>query len=201
MSRIRILGIDPGFANIGIFGLTRLSPGVKAEYSRLILTEKMNEGTEGQYQDELRRLDQIEAEFVVALDEFKPDVVAAERYASLRSAQVTRQLALAFGGMHALVRRRGLPFFIFDPEEIKFEMCGDRKAKKPKMVKALKSLFPAFKGWPKVTGKIRAGVAITHVVDAAGAAVLASKLDLDARLNKPRFVVTEVTEAPPASPS
>lgn len=200
MSKLRVLGIDPGFKNIGLFGLTRLSPGVKAEFARLILTEKKNKGREGQYHDELRRLDEIEAAFALAIDEFKPDVIGAERYASLRSAQVTRQLALAFGGMHAIARRRGLPFLIFDPEEIKMELCGSRKAEKPKMVRALKNLFPTFQGWPELSTKKRTKVVkkddvLCHIVDAAGAAVLASKQDLDALRNPSRITVVEITDS------
>jgi len=208
MSRIRVLGVDPGFANIGLFGITRLSPGVKAEFSRLILTEKGNEGSEGQYEDDLRRLELIEAEFVLALDDFKPDVVASERTPSLRNAQATRQIACAFGAMHAISRRRGLPFLIFHPEDIKFELCGSRKAKKPKLAKALKGIFPTFSDWPKAkkkatTTKHGGYSMITHVVDAGGAAILASKLDLDALLDQHplRVTVTEVVLPQSGSPT
>jgi Holliday junction resolvasome RuvABC endonuclease subunit len=203
MSRIRVLGIDPGFANIGLFGLTRLSPGVKAEWCRLILTEK-DDKAEGVYKDEVRRLDRIEVEFSMALDDYRPDVVASERYASVQNAISTRQIALAFAAMHALARRRGLPFLIFDPEQIKMEMCGSRKAKKPAMVRALKGMFPGFGNWPSLSDKKRSKTvkksdALCHIVDAAGAAVLASKLDLDAEIARsPRVTVVEIPVSEPS---
>lgn len=182
MSKLKVLGIDPGFANIGIFGMT-LSMGMKAEFAKLILTEKHNHGSEGQYADEMRRLDEIEVAFDAILDEFQPDLVAAERTASLRNAQATRQLAFAFGAMHHAARRRGLTVLIFNPEDIKAELTNDRKADKAKMARALIGLFPAFKGWPELgsrkrktkNAKITATDSVAHVVDAAGACVTARR--------------------------
>jgi len=185
MNPVKLLGLDPGFANLGVFGMT-LGLGMKAEFARLILTEKnpkMPEG--GEYIDEFKRLDEIEVAWEAVLDEFKPDVVAAERHASLRNAKACRQLALAFGAMRARALKRGIPFLWFHPEDIKEEVCGDRKADKAKMAKRLVGAFPSFNGWPelgnrkKQTAKrkvvIKKDDSVAHVVDAAGACMCARK--------------------------
>lgn len=177
---VKILGIDPGFANVGLFGLALSGPHVVAELAQVITTKKSpkKRGLR-QYDDETRRLVEIEDQFTQVLDTFKPDIVSAERFASLRSAATTRVIALAFGAMHALARARQLPFLIHEPEEIKWHLCQDRKASKIAVGKAIMSKFPGFKGWPS-SGKAE------HIADAAGAAILARQDALVAVLLRER---------------
>jgi Holliday junction resolvasome RuvABC endonuclease subunit len=164
---VKLLGIDPGFANLGLFGAHLFVLGAKPAFCKLILTKK-DKGKRHlrQYDDDTRRLEQIEQEFEATLDEFAPDIVSSERFPSLRSNQATRQLALAFAAMHALTRRRKIPFLIHEPEDLKWEMCKSRTASKEDMATAVKRLFPGFKGWPP-------SKKVEHVIDAAAACLRA----------------------------
>jgi Holliday junction resolvasome RuvABC endonuclease subunit len=164
---VRVLGLDPGFANIGLFGLTLYPIGEHANFVKVITTKKESKKRRlRQYDDETRRLEQIEREFDAVLTDFNPDIVSAEQFATLRNAGTTRQIALAYGAMHALAKRRNIHFLAFGPQEIKLEIAGKRSATKTAIFDALKKKFPAFDAWP-TTKKLE------HVSDAGGAALLA----------------------------
>jgi Holliday junction resolvasome RuvABC endonuclease subunit len=167
---VRILGVDPGFANIGVMGINLLSHGAKAMFADAIITK--SEGKKRnlrQESDDTRRLEQIRVEFGVVVDNVQPQVAAFERVPRIRmNPTATRQCALGWSTMWTVCRERGIPVLVFEPEDIKYEVCKDRGASKTDMVKALQARFPGFKGWPD-TKKIE------HICDAGGAALLARR--------------------------
>jgi Holliday junction resolvasome RuvABC endonuclease subunit len=164
-SVVRIMGVDPGFANLGLFGLVLDSKGnLTGEFAEVVQTKKSPKKINlRQYDDEIRRLTEIERAIQGRLDTFKPDLVASERFASLRSAQTTRQIALVFGALHALAWARDLPFLLFEPGDVKREVCGNRSASKIQVIRTLQKELAPFAGWPD-------GKKVEHVADAAGAA-------------------------------
>lgn len=167
MSEVRILGIDPGFANIGIFMVTVTKTGETAVACRVVTTKPAAKKQRiHAYDDEHRRLEEIERAFLGVLDGYKPDIVATETFPSLRSASATRKIALVYGALHALARARGIPWRSYAPQEIKREITSKRSASKEEVFEALKSWFPGFTGWPS-TKKVE------HVADAGGAALSA----------------------------
>jgi Holliday junction resolvasome RuvABC endonuclease subunit len=165
-----VLGVDPGFANIGVMAVELLSVGAKAIYAEAIFTKP--EGKKRnlrQESDDTRRLDMIRTEFGAIVEKVKPRVCAFERVPRIaRNPTATRQCALGWSCMWTICRERGLPVLIYEPEEIKYEVCKDRGASKDDMVKALKSRFPGFKGWPD-------SKKVEHVADGGGAALLARR--------------------------
>ena len=162
-----VLGVDPGFANIGVMAVELLQVGARAIFAEPILTKPGGKKRNlRQESDDTRRLDLIRTEFSVILDKTQPQVAAFERVPRIaRNPTATRQCALGWACMWTVCRERGLPVLVYEPEDIKYEVCKDRGASKDDMVKALRARFPGFKGWPD-TKKVE------HVADAGGAALL-----------------------------
>lgn len=165
---VLVLGVDPGFANIGVMAVELLSVGAKARFVESIVTKKDSKKRNlRQESDDTRRLELIRVEFSCLLDRIKPQVAAFERVPRIaKNPTATRQCALGWACMWTVCRDHGLPVLVFEPEDIKYEVCKNRSASKEDMVKALKARFPGFKGWPD-TKKVE------HVADAGGAALLA----------------------------
>ncbi len=165
---VTLLGLDPGFANVGVFAADLLGMGaMRALRADLIVTRpeakkrKLREDA-----DDDRRLEEIQRAWETILDEVRPDVVASERCPRLRNPKANRQCAAAYGVLRACVRARGVPFIVFDADEIKRRTTGNPQASKDQMVKELKRRFPRFKGWPD-------SKRVEHVADAGGATLCA----------------------------
>jgi crossover junction endodeoxyribonuclease RuvC len=163
-----VLGVDPGFANIGLMGIKLRKLSAAATYAKHIGTKKPPKKKRKlrETDDDIRRLEIIGNEFSDALDEVKPDVVAMERVPRLRNPGSNRQCATAWGAMYREARRRGIPVLVYDTDEIKIAVTGKSQASKELMVKSIKKMFPTFKGWPSKTK-------VEHVADAGGAALCA----------------------------
>jgi crossover junction endodeoxyribonuclease RuvC len=166
--KVTVLGIDPGFANIGLMSIQLQGRKSKALATFSIETKKppKKRRTLREADDDVRRLEEIEDRFRVIMEEVNPDIVAMERVPRLKNASATRQCALAWGAMHAICRNGKIPVLIYDTDVIKKRVTGDKQASKVKMVNALKKIFPRFKDWPE-------GKRVEHVADAGGAALCA----------------------------
>ena len=167
---VRVLGVDPGFRNLGLFGLRLTGIGsISASFAKVITTKKVNKKHRIlEADDEIRCLEEIERAFKDALSTFMPDVVITEERPKLRSNQATAVVAMAFAALHAITRANGIPFIVVSIPDIKLCVTGDRSASKADMVKALKGKFPGFKGWPD-------SARVEHVADAGGAALCAQR--------------------------
>lgn len=161
---VSLVGLDPGFANIGVFAADFMGMGAaRATRAELIVTRpeakkrKMREAD-----DDDRRLEEIQRAWEKILDEVVPDVVASERCPRLRNPKANRQCAAAYGVLRACVRARNIPFLVFDTDEIKRKATGNAQASKDEMVTELKRRFPRFKDWPD-------SKRVEHVADAGGA--------------------------------
>lgn len=163
-----VLGVDPGFANIGLMGIKLRALSAAIVYAKYIGTKKPPKKKRKlrETDDDIRRLEIICVEFSAALDEVQPDVVAMERVPRLRNAAANRQCATAWGAMYCEARSRGIPVLVYDTDEIKIAVTGKAQASKELMVKAMKKKFPTFKDWPSKTK-------VEHVADAGGAALCA----------------------------
>jgi len=163
-----VLGVDPGFANIGMMVLNLLPVGAKALAAHALITKPdAKKRNLRQESDDTRRLELIRVEFMAFVDKTKPHLAAFERVPRIaKNPTATRQCALGWACMWTICRERQIPVLVFEPEDIKYEVCKNRSASKTDMVKALKSRFLGFKGWPE-------SKKVEHVADAGGAALLA----------------------------
>jgi len=177
MSKLRIGGGDPGFANVG-FSMVDLFPvGASDLLAVKSVTTEKGKGKIKLIDDELRRIHEIEDDFIAFIDEWQPDVWAMEepgKCLMMREGKwqtnpsLLRTSCLMWGAVSGICRARGIYIVKYTSQEIKKAICSSNKASKLEMEKAIKALYPTFKGWP-TTKKVE------HVVDAVGAAVTAFK--------------------------
>jgi Holliday junction resolvasome RuvABC endonuclease subunit len=168
-NRIVILGVDPGFANIGLMA-TRVYAGGRREAKSVhfIRTTPASKKLRlRQMDDNTRRLEEIRIAFRQIIAEVCPNVVAIEQVPRLRNPAAGRQCALGWAAMYTVARENGLPVFVYTDGDIKVRVCDNKKASKADMVKALKEeIFPTFSDWPDTAR-------VEHICDAGGAALCA----------------------------
>ena len=167
---VKILGLDPGFANLGTLGMKFTAAGsARIVRTEVLVTCPMSKKLRRrEMDDELRRLTELRCGLSRIIDEFEPDAIASEQRPQLRSQKASAQVALAYAMTFTLACERGLPFLVYTIGEIKQEVCGDRQAPKSKIIERLRHLDPRFKAWPDDDG-------IKHCADAGGAAMCGAK--------------------------
>lgn len=181
MSKIRICGVDPGFANIGLATLDLFDIGGSTLLATKLIRTKPATGKVKQIDDELRRLHEIEDEFIRFIDEWQPHVVSAEEPGKClmrrplagkivwqTNPSLLRTSCLMWGAVSGICRARSIYIVKYGSQEIKKAVCGNNKASKTEMEKKIKSLYGEYTGW--TTTK-----AVEHEADAAGAGVTAFK--------------------------
>lgn len=178
MSKLRIGGGDPGFANVGFAVLDLFPVGASTLLGTRQVTTKKSSNTKGRLiQDELRRIREIEDAFIEFLDEWKPDVWAMEEPGKclmrrqgqwVTNPSLLRTSCLMWGSVSGICRARGIYVVQYTSQAIKKAICGSNKASKADMEKEIKGRYGDYKGWCK-TKKVE------HEVDAVGAAITAFK--------------------------
>lgn len=186
MTSVRILGVDPGFANIGLC-LVELTDDGKSELldTKLIITSP-SEGKVGVIDDEIRRLSEIEQEFLLFLTLNNPQVIAIEEPGKClmkRYNSKTRKVEWAsnparlrtacqmWGSIHGIATAKGIDCVKIGSQEIKKHLCNNKNASKAEIIKTVKSNYPNYSKWP-TTKKIE------HVADSIGAAIVSFTKDI-----------------------
>lgn len=172
MQGIRVLGVDPGFRNIGLATML-YNPGVGVELLdlKLVLTKKADKkrGLRAK-SDDLRCLEIIRQETESFLRLNPCDVVAFEECPCLRSARVSQQIAMAWATVWTLATSRtGVVSFEYPIAELKKCVTGSTQASKEDMVEALSQRYPALRDFDTGEGKKE------HVADAMAAALLCTQ--------------------------
>lgn len=123
---MRVLGIDPGLATVGL-GLidapTRDTPTV-VEW----LTIETKAGLTLQH-----RLLEIEEDLLAYIEETKPDLVVVERLFFAKNETTALDVAHARGVLLLTVERAGIPLLSPSPSELKLGIAGDGSADKLQM--------------------------------------------------------------------
>lgn len=170
---IRIMGIDPGFANIGV---ARLSFDAEEGYylhGLHLITTKKNTKKKGirSKSDDLRRLLEVVQQFEEIVVSWPADVYSFEECPSI-SANVTstRKIATGWGACCAIAARRSnvmvLEYAISDLKEV---VTGNRKASKEEMIATLGKRFPQLLKMKVAKGKLE------HPADGLAACLTATK--------------------------
>jgi crossover junction endodeoxyribonuclease RuvC len=161
-----IVGIDPGFANLGLAAVALHHPaGSTIMGIQLVRTQPTNKKQRmAAADDESRRLAEIEDAMIKFFDAHHPDVVAIENPPWGKNAQAVKSCALMWGAAHCLCRTRGLALINISAQEIKKSVAGNKSASKEDVLDAIRQQHPAFDEWP-------ATAAVEHVADAVGAAL------------------------------
>lgn len=161
-----IVGIDPGFANLGFAAVELLNPaGSRIVSVKLVKTQPSHKKQRmAAADDESRRLNEIEDAMMRFFDDHKPGVVAIENPPWGKNAQAVKTCALMWGAAHCLCRARGLALINVSAQEIKKSVAGNKSASKEDVLDAIRKQHPAFTEWPTTA-------AVEHVADAVGAAL------------------------------
>lgn len=181
MTKIRVLGVDPGFANIGFAALDLFDVGGSDLLSTGLVITKPGKGKVKQIEDEIRRLHEIEDAFILFLNEWRPDVVAIEepgkclmrrqvgpRVMWQTNPSLLRTSCLMWGAISGICRARGIYIVKYGSQEIKKVVCGSNKASKADMTKEIKGRYPNYTGWATTQR-------VEHEVDATGAGITSFK--------------------------
>ena len=173
MSRIRIVGVDPGFANLGLCIVDLFPLGGSDLIATQLITTSPEKGKSKNIDDEIRRLCEIEDLFLGFIDQHQPDVLAMEepgKCLMMRAGKwatnpsLLRTSCLSWGAIHGICRTKGIYCLKVGAQEIKKTLCNSKKASKADVISAAQSKYPAFTDWPK-------SKKVEHVADAVGAAV------------------------------
>ncbi len=177
MSKIRIGGGDPGFANVGFGMLDLFSVGASTILDTRLVTTKKSKSKCRVIEDELRRIREIEDAFIEFIDKWKPDVWAMEEPGKclmkrggqwVTNPTLLRTSCLMWGSVSGVCRGRGIYVVQYTSQAIKKTICGSNKASKLDMQKEIKSRYGDYTGWTP-------NKKVEHEVDAVGAAITAFK--------------------------
>ena len=168
---IRIIGIDPGLAFLGI---AVLDWDPKTDHASLVdvrvLTTKKSIRKEKilTSTDLTRRLEFLEDGFLHLLDHHAPTVAGFESISMPRNASTTAKIGMIWGACHALIRAREIPVYEFSPQEVRRGLNLRPGAGKQDIERVIVNRFSQYGDWPQTTK----GSLLDHGVDAAAVALL-----------------------------
>ncbi len=134
VSRMRVLGVDPGLTRCG-FGVIDGDPGRKLA---LVATGVVS--TSGTDEIGLRLL-ALEKEVERWLTDYRPDAVAVERVFSQHNVRTVMGTAQAGAVAIVCSARRGLPVALHTPSEVKAAVTGSGRADKAQVTEMVTRLL------------------------------------------------------------
>jgi crossover junction endodeoxyribonuclease RuvC len=156
-----VLGIDPGFASLGIAVVARDGSEL---YEVAVLETELVKGMKASV-DNVRRVQEIGRGIVGVLDRLEPPAfIACEAMSFARSASASHKVGLAWGTIAEIARSYRAPVVQASPQEIKIALCGRKNASKDDVILEIERRFPEVQ-WPKRLALWE------HAADAVGAAV------------------------------
>lgn len=142
-----VLGIDPGFAHLGLSIYQPSTCSVKAW--TVVETEKSKNKTLLAREDNVDRFSTWAKGFISFVDPYLPHIVAvcSEGMSQPRAAGAAAKLFMSWGGILMWSHERNLPFFQVSPQELKKFFCGKKDASKDEMIAALKGYPVNLPAW------------------------------------------------------
>lgn len=169
-----ILGIDPGFASVGVavvaLGDTPANDcPIKLD---VIRTKKADTKRKVRASDDnLGRAKEIAAELQKILTLYPASLICAETMSYPRNAAAAAKMAICWGVLAAIAQQRHIPITQASPQEVKKALCGRKDASKEEVQDALQTMFPAMlTGKDNLCARIPASVQ-EHPYDALAAVI------------------------------
>jgi len=134
VSRMRVLGVDPGLTRCGL-GVIEGDPG-----RRLALVATGVVSTSAGDEIGLRLL-ALEQQFERWLTDYQPDAVAVERVFSQHNVRTVMGTAQAGAVAIVCAARRGLPVALHTPSEVKAAVTGSGRADKAQVTQMVTRLL------------------------------------------------------------
>lgn len=133
-AHMRIIGIDPGLATVGIGLIEADSP------QNLQVLEYLTIETESGM-EAAQRLKEIGEDLEGLLNEYTPELAVIEKLYFSVNEKTALDVAQARGVLLATVARHGLPVLEPTPPELKSSITGDGSADKKQMQEMVKIIF------------------------------------------------------------
>src|ERR1700728_4229685 len=167
VSRMRVLGVDPGLTRCG-FGVIEGEPG-----RRLALVATGVVGTSADDPIGLRLL-ALEQHAERWLTDYQPDAVAVERVFSQHNVRTVMGTAQAGAVAIVCAARRGIPVALHTPSEVKAAVTGSGRAEKAQVAEMVRRLLQLTEPPRPADSADALGLAICHLWRGAGQQRLAA---------------------------
>jgi Holliday junction resolvasome RuvABC endonuclease subunit len=164
-----IVGIDPGFASLGLCKVELLPSGAEFPFDvRLVETEKSDKKREVRAADDnVRRARELHAAIVEYLGSDRVVAFCAEAMSFPRSSSVAAKVAMAWGVIASIAEARGIPILQASPQAVKRATTGVKNSSKVDVENALRERYESCDELFELVTKSKR----EHVVDAVGAVV------------------------------
>lgn len=132
--RVRVLGVDPGFANLG-WCVAELAPPhggtARCLHAGVLITEKSaKKNNVHSVHDNIRRTQEI-ARFLAEIAEgFSVKAICAESMSFPPNASVAAQMAMAWGVLAAYAEWKAIPMVASTPQQVKLAVAQSKSASK-----------------------------------------------------------------------
>lgn len=164
---MRVLGVDPGFANFG-WCIVDLTPnGIKPITCGVIVTEKSHKRLKVLApDDEFRRTRELAAGVENLAVEYDVRMACAEGMSSPRNAVTVRMLGYAWGVIASVCERLVIPLAQVNPKQLKKKLCGRISVTDEELHREVFRRYPDYEAMVHcITVKARQ----EHAIDALGA--------------------------------
>jgi len=142
MSRIRILGADPGLATFGLAVIDISDEQDVLIHAGSILTAKSNKKLGVLVaEDNVRRTRDLLAALAPLLAANDIRAICAERFSAPRNSSAAAKVALAWGALIAHADLLRVPIVQPSPQEVKLAVCGKRSASKTEVEIAMRQRY------------------------------------------------------------
>jgi crossover junction endodeoxyribonuclease RuvC len=168
MFESRVIGVDPGVANLGLAVVDR-----RARRSRIVWAETIRTPAA---LPEAERIQRVARAFREAVIEHGPRAVALERIAWNVNAGSAMGVARATGAIVFVAAEAGLDVAEYGPLEVKNAVAGSGSASKPQVREALRRIHALDDVPPGPDACDAVAVALTHLVRSRFAAATGATL-------------------------
>jgi len=133
-----VLGVDPGFAKLGLSVVRLLPKSEEVLALRSIHTQKdVGKRKVLAADDNVHRARELARHLIELADNHTICLIAAEAMSFVRNASASHKVGIAWGLIVMFAEQRGIPITSARPQEIKRVLCGSQKASKEEVESAL----------------------------------------------------------------
>jgi len=171
---MRLVGVDPGFAYMGVCLAEYDGKLLQVQYMHVIETKKDQRRVLA-CNDNVKRARKLFLRLQNIVERYEPNVICAESMSFPRNASAAAKMAMSWGVIVSISEMRGLPLPVqTSPQDIKLAVCDSKKASKEAMHVRLVNLYPEIEGLLDDIPASRQ----EHPIDALGAIVAALDSDI-----------------------
>lgn len=160
-----ILGIDPGFANLGLAIIAHDARSLRMIHAEVFRSHSAPQGTISKGYDDLRRTISLWNRVKCLVSEYHVDSAVLEAPSLPRHARTQYVLGLAYGALYAALVGRRLGVHLVSPRELKRRVTGCPRAPKDAVEDRVRA---EILGSGPILDSLPASVR-DHAADAAGA--------------------------------